>query len=125
MKKMIAATLIGGTALLGLSACSAAPVAPKAATTLTQTVSVQAPAPASVEPVAVTNVTIPDVAGGNAAIVQKTLEDLGLTDVVLASANPKYSMVLLVQNWTVVNIEPGPGTTVKSDDPVVLKVTKP
>jgi beta-lactam-binding protein with PASTA domain len=121
MKKMIAATLIGGTALLGLSACSSAPTEPKAATTFTQTVS----APAAPAPVAVTNVTIPDVAGQNAEIVRQNLADLGLTNVVMASANPKYSMVLLAANWTVVSIEPGPGTTVRSDDPVVIKATKP
>jgi hypothetical protein len=34
-------------------------------------------------------------------------------------------MVLLPQNWTVVTIEPAPGTVVAPDDPVVLTVTKP
>ena len=42
----------------------------------------------------------------------------------LASANPKYTMVIMAANWTVVSMEPPPGTVVQSDDPVVVKVTK-
>lgn len=72
-----------------------------------------------------TQITIPDVVGQNAEIVRKNLEHLGLTDVNLSSANPKYSVVVLASNWTVVSIEPAPGTVVKADDPVVVKVTKP
>jgi hypothetical protein len=53
------------------------------------------------------------------------LEKLGLTNVEQASANPKYSMVLKVANWTAVSIEPAPGTVVGAGDTVVLKVTKP
>ena len=124
MKKIITTTLIGGTALLGLglSACAPTPTEHGASTTSTYTQTVSAPAPV---PAAVTNVTIPDLTGQNAEIAQKKLAALGLTDVVMASANPEYSMVILAQNWTVVSVEPGPGTTVKSSDPVVLKVTKP
>ena len=51
------------------------------------------------------------------------LEKLGLTDVSLSSANPKYSFVILASNWTAVSIEP-PGTVVGSGDPVVVKVYK-
>jgi len=71
-----------------------------------------------------TQITIPEVAGQNAEIVRKKLETLGLTDVSLASATPKYSVVLLASNWTVVSIEPAPGTVVNSGDPVVVKATK-
>ena len=70
------------------------------------------------------DVTIPEVAGQNAEIVRKKLEKLGLTDVSLASVNPEFSVVVMASNWTVVSIEPAPGTVVKSDDPVVVKVTK-
>jgi beta-lactam-binding protein with PASTA domain len=69
-------------------------------------------------------ITIPDVTGQNAEIAQNSLEKLGLTRVRLSSANPKYSMVLLAANWTVVSVDPAPGTLVNSDDPVVVKVTK-
>ena len=71
-----------------------------------------------------TDITIPEVAGQNAEIVRKKLEKLGLTDVSLSSANPQYSVVVMASNWTVVSIEPAPGTVVKSNDPVVVKVNK-
>jgi PASTA domain len=64
------------------------------------------------------------VKGQNAEIVRKNLEKLGLTDVSLSSANPKYSIVILASNWTAVSIEPPPGTVVGSGDPVVVKVYK-
>jgi PASTA domain len=50
---------------------------------------------------------------------------LGLTNVKLSSANPKYTFVLQPANWTVVSTEPAAGTQVQADDPVVVKVTKP
>ncbi len=79
------------------------------------------PAPTSAAP---TQITIPEVSGQNAEIVRKNLEKMGLTDVSLSSANPKYGVVVLASNWTCVSIEPAPGTVVKSDDPVVVKVYK-
>jgi beta-lactam-binding protein with PASTA domain len=71
------------------------------------------------------SITIPDVTGQNGKIAEQKLEDLGLTNVELSSANPKYSMVLLPANWTVVSIDPPPGTSVSAGDAVVVKVTKP
>lgn len=47
-----------------------------------------------------------------------------LRTVSLSSTNPKYSVAVLATNWTVVGIEPEPGTVVKSDQQVVLKVYK-
>jgi beta-lactam-binding protein with PASTA domain len=89
------------------------------------TVTAQATATATpVAPAPPTEITIPEVAGQNAEIVRKKLEGLGLTDVSLSSSNPKYSMVIMAANWTVVSIEPVAGTQVKSDDPVVVKVYK-
>jgi beta-lactam-binding protein with PASTA domain len=70
------------------------------------------------------DITLPDVTGKNAEIARTELEDLGLTKVELASANPKYSNVLLAKNWSVVGMEPAAGTVVKSDHPVILKVYK-
>lgn len=70
------------------------------------------------------DITIPDVTGQKAEIARAQLEGLGLTNVELASANPKYSMVLLAKNWTVVSIEPAPGATVASGSPVIVKVYK-
>jgi beta-lactam-binding protein with PASTA domain len=81
-------------------------------------------APACPEALASNQITLPEVTGQNAEIVYKKLEKLGLTDVTLSSANPKYSMVLNYSNWTVVSIDPAAGTSVDADDPVVVKVTK-
>jgi hypothetical protein len=82
-------------------------------------------APAATVPAA-TGITIPDIpAGTNAAIAESKLKALGLTNVDLASANPDYSNVFVPKNWTLVSIEPGPGTQVQASDPVIVKVTKP
>ena len=71
------------------------------------------------------SITIPDVTGENGKIAEQKLENLGLTDVTLSSANPKYSVVLLPANWTVVSTDPPAGTSVGAGDAVVVKVTKP
>ena len=71
------------------------------------------------------SITIPDLTGQNAKIAENKLEALGITDVEFASATPKYQNVFAPANWTVVSIEPAPGTAVSSSDTVVLKVTKP
>jgi beta-lactam-binding protein with PASTA domain len=91
----------------------------------TVTVTSQPPvaAPTSTAP-PVTSVTLPDVTGMNAELAREQLENLGLTEVEFASANPEYSVVVLARNWTVTGIEPVPGTTVKSDGTVILKVFK-
>lgn len=116
-------------ASLALAGCSGGQSAtsPSTVTVTSQprsTVTAQATTAAPFAPAAPTEITIPDVAGQNAEIVRKKLEGLGLTDVSLSSSNPKYSMVIMAANWTVVSIEPAPGTQVKSDGPVVVKVYK-
>jgi hypothetical protein len=70
-------------------------------------------------------ITIPDLTGQNAKIAENKLRALGFTDVELASATPKYQNVFVPANWTVVGIEPAPGTAVNAGDTVVVKVTKP
>lgn len=105
------------TGSLLLASCGSQTAQPPSTVTVTSaapTASVVAPA----------QITLPDLTGQNAEIAQKKLEKLGLTDVTLASANPKYTMVLVAANWTVVSMEPPPGTVVQSNDPVVVKVTK-
>ncbi|MCX2931344.1 PASTA domain-containing protein [Mycobacterium sp. CVI_P3] len=82
------------------------------------------PVPVDTPDAAPAGITIPDVTGQNAEIARARLEGLGLTNVELASANPKYSMVILAKNWTVVSIEPAPGTTVDAGSPVIVKVYK-
>lgn len=69
-------------------------------------------------------VTLPDIYGENAEIAKTKLEKLGLTKVELASSNTKYSTVEQATDWKVVGMEPGAGTVVKSDQPVIVKVVK-
>lgn len=68
--------------------------------------------------------TLPDTYGQNADIAKAKLEDLGLTNVELASSNTEHSTVSQPADWKVVSMKPGAGTVVKSDDPVVLTVIK-
>jgi hypothetical protein len=60
----------------------------------------------------------------NAELAQEQLEGLGLKHVEFASANPKYSVIVLARNWTVKSMEPSAGTSVKSSSTVILKVYK-
>jgi hypothetical protein len=69
-------------------------------------------------------VELPDVAGQNAKDAENELKYLGLTNVELTSANPKYHMVLVPANWTVVSVDPPAGTAVSTNGRVVLDVTK-
>ncbi len=91
-----------------------------------QTVTVTAPAlsPTSTTTAPVVDVTLPDVAGQNGAIVSEQLTELGLTNVQLASQDTEDKVVLNPANWTAVSIEPEPGTVVSSDSLVVVTMTK-
>ncbi len=95
-----------------------ATVAETATTPATSATSAGAPA----KPV--TYVTLPDVYGQNADTVKTKLEDLGLTKVELASSNTKFSTVQDPKDWKVAGMEPGAGSVVRSDAPVILKVVK-
>jgi hypothetical protein len=131
--------LAAATLSFALTACGGSPAPAPVTVTKSSTVTVGAAptvaapiaaAPAVATPAeappAVSGITIPDIAAGtNAAIVQSKLEGLGLTNVELASANPDYTNVFLPKNWTLVSIEPAPGTVVQAADTVIVKVTKP
>ncbi|MCA1189238.1 MULTISPECIES: PASTA domain-containing protein [unclassified Saccharopolyspora] len=109
--------IVGGIAVLVLigaisSGGSTEPTAPAALP--------NSPAPAT----AVVDVTLPDLAGKNGQIALDELAALGLTAVTPASQDRGGSMVVLPANWTVVKIEPAPGTVVKSDSTVVVTMTK-
>lgn len=126
--------LAAATLSFALSACGSSPAPAPVTVTQSSTVTVAAAptiaapvvaTPAEAQP-AVSGITIPDIAAGtNAAIAQSKLEGLGLTNVELASANPDYTNVFLPKNWTLVSIEPAPGTVVQTADTVIVKVTKP
>jgi beta-lactam-binding protein with PASTA domain len=103
-----------------LGACSSKSASPS-------TVTVTAPSSGAITSSSVAAagpITLPEVAGKNAEIARSELEQLGLTNVELASTNPKYSVVVLARNWTCVSIEPPAGTVVQAKDPVIVKVTK-
>lgn len=86
--------------------------------------SAPAVAPTTPAPAPVIDVVLPQVAGQNGAIVFDQLQKLGLTNVSYASRDKDDKFVLYVANWTAVKIEPKAGTTVKSDQPVVVTMTK-
>lgn len=69
-------------------------------------------------------VTLPEVHGQNAEIVQDKLHKLGLKRVSLGSVDPTAKVVLAPANWTAVSIEPAAGSVVAVTDAVVVKVTK-
>lgn len=72
----------------------------------------------------VVDVVLPDVKGRNGAIVFDELQELGLTNVSYASRDAADKVVLYVANWTAVKIEPKAGSTVQSDQAVVVTMTK-
>ena len=73
---------------------------------------------------ATTMVTLPEVAGRNGGIVYDELKALGLTSIKLASQDEDDKVVILPENWTAVKIEPAPGTQVRSNQTVVVTLTK-
>ncbi len=121
-------TLTATTAVLLLLAGCGGPPATAPATVTVQVPAPTAPvpaAPASAAPVAPSIVTLPDVVGQNGAIAQDTLRSLGLTKVEMAAATTSGRQVVLnPANWTVTKIEPKAGTEVRSDQTVVVTMTK-
>lgn len=111
------------SAALVLAGCEGQEAPPAPAT-----VTVQAPAPAisaAAAPVAPSTVTLPDVVGQNGAIAEDTLRSLGLTKLQLAAdAKSGRQVVISPANWTVTKIEPRAGTKVRTDQTVVITMTK-
>jgi beta-lactam-binding protein with PASTA domain len=70
-------------------------------------------------------VTLPDVVGQNGAIARDTLTTLGLTKLDLAAdATSGHQIVLNPANWTVTKMEPKAGTQVRTNQTVVITMTK-
>ena len=90
-----------------------------------ETVTVTAPPPSPISTAQpVTDVTLPEVAGQNGAIVFEQLTELGLTNFQLASQDAEDKVVLSPANWTAVSVDPEPGTVVSSDSVIVVTMTK-
>lgn len=109
---------------LTMVACTTATDEPRATVTETSSSSSASTAKASSAAKPAPYVTLPDVYGENAEVAKTKLEDLGLTKVELVSSNAKYSTVDQPKDWKVVAVEPGAGTVVKSDQPVIVRVVK-
>lgn len=115
-------------ALLLLVGCGGPSGAPPVATVTVQAPLPAVPAPAALAPavpVAPSIVTLPDVVGQNGAIAENTLRSLGLKKVEMAAdATSGRQVVLSPANWTVTKIEPKAGTQVRSDQTIVVTMTK-
>ncbi|MGH3669392.1 MAG: PASTA domain-containing protein [Pseudonocardiaceae bacterium] len=125
MRRGTILTLTVTTAVLLLAGCGATP-APAPTTVTVPAPAPAAPGAASSDPTgAPKTVTLPDVIGQNGAIAQDALRTLGLTKVDLA-ADPTSGkeVVLNPANWHVTKIEPKAGTQVRTDQTVVVTMTK-
>ena len=69
-------------------------------------------------------VKMPNVTGQNAAIAQDTLQRAGFTNITLGSADPDDTLVILPENWKVVEQSTEAGQTVLSDTKIVLSCSK-
>lgn len=121
--------IVGGIVVLFVIGSLAQPKAPAPTATPPASVAVTvAPLPAAAVPTAAlkppTSVKLPEVKGRNGGIVYDELIALGLTKLQLASRDVNDTVVLLPANWTAVKIEPAAGTTVRSDQTVVVTMTK-
>ena len=130
MTQGTALAFIASTAtLLLLVGCGGPSPAPPVATVTVQAPVPAAPAPAALTPAATAAapsiVTLPDVVGQNGAIAEDTLRSLGLTKVeTAADATSGREVVLNPANWTVTKMEPKAGTQIRTDQTVVVTMTK-
>ncbi|WP_280466762.1 hypothetical protein [Nocardia cyriacigeorgica] len=134
---IIILAVIGGIILLcGFGGCVAALSGDKADKVSTTTAPLPTP-PSAAQPAGPTqtvqqssaaqpvpNLTVPELAGVNAAIAGDKLEDLGFTNIQYASATPGVDLVIMRANWTVVSIEPGVGSVIPADSMIIVTVTK-
>ena len=65
-----------------------------------------------------------NLVGENGAIADSQLKAAGFKNIQYASGTSGVHMVILYQNWTVQSVEPGPGTPVSADSPLVVTMTK-
>lgn len=101
----------------------------EAATPPPATVTVTAPpstAPPTGAPVGTPprQVEIPDVVGQNGAIALDTLTEAGFTKVQTATQDTADRFVVNAANWTVTEVAPDAGTSVRTDRTVVVTMTK-
>ncbi len=119
----IAALLVLGTIANGGDTASTTAADPAAPTVAAPTPEVAA-APLTVAAPEPKTVTLPEVKGRNGGIVYDELIALGLTKLQMATRDEADKVVLLPSNWTAVKIEPAAGTQVRTDQTVVVTMTK-
>lgn len=92
-----------------------------------------ASAPASVASPSLTTTTTPPprrvtiprgLTGINAQRAYDQLQQAGFTNITFGTTDAEDEFVLYPPNWTVTGVEPGGGTQMMSDEPVVIKATK-
>lgn len=87
--------------------------------------SAAAPAPATTSTAPPRRVTVPrGLSGINAQRAYSQLQEAGFTSITFGTTDADDEFVLYPPNWTVTGVEPGGGTQMMSDEPIVLKVTK-
>jgi hypothetical protein len=65
-----------------------------------------------------------DLTGMNAAVAEDQLRELGFTRIEFGSVDAADTVVIVPSNWTVVSVEPEPGSEISADSLVVLTCTK-
>lgn len=73
---------------------------------------------------AVQSLSVPDLVGQNTSDALDELEALGFTEAVAQDASYEERNVLLASNWFVCELRPSPGTTLDSNQTVVLLSVK-
>ena len=129
MRHCAALALVTSTAaVLLLVGCGGPSAAPPVTTVTVQAPAPAAPAPAALAPAAPAApsiVTLPNVVGQNGAIAEDTLRSLGLTKIQMAADTASgREVVLNPANWTVTKMEPKAGAQIRSDQTVVVTMTK-
>lgn len=115
---LTAASLAAAVTLTGCGDSTPPPAAPAPPVATTA-----APSPTAAP---VLTVTMPNLAGQNAAVAQDTLAKLGFPDnrVQLGSGDPNHKIVLLASNWTVTKQSAKAGAKVTTDTLIVLTCVK-
>jgi hypothetical protein len=121
------ALALGLMAILSLAGCvEAEPVATvTATTTVTAEPTQEETAAATQEPeVEVLTLTLPDVVGDNASDAIDEIISLGFTEANLQDASDEERIVLVRSNWFICSMKPEAGSTLDTDQVVVLLSVK-
>ncbi|OKI58016.1 hypothetical protein A6A27_07210 [Micromonospora sp. CB01531] len=101
-------------------------VSPSAEPTAVPTTAAPEPATPAVTtaPAVPEKLTMPNLKGMNAAIVDDKLRKLGFTNIQYGSQDENDTLVLMLPNWTVTKQSAKPGAKLAPDDLIVVTCTK-